>query len=140
METKIKNWFIWIILISSFTGFLDSLYLFLKKIFASPITCYVFEGCESVTNSSYSSVFGIPFSFFGILFYLVVFFFSVAYFQTKSSKIIKPIFYLSVFGILFAAYLFVLQIFVIEAYCIYCIASAVTSTLIFIFSLIAIKK
>lgn len=130
----------WIFLVLSFVGFLDALYLSLKKIFGSPITCYIFEGCETVTNSPYAQIFGIPLSFFGVLFYLAIFLISVRYFQTQNIKLFKIIFYLSCFSVLFAVYFSFLQFFVIKALCIYCLVSAAASLGLFITGLISLKN
>ena len=132
--------FAWIFIILSFTGFLDALYLSLKKIMSSPVNCYVFEGCQKVTDSAYANFFGIPISFFGVAFYLAVFFLSVRHLETENNDIFKVIFYLSSFGLIFAVYLVGIQAFVLRAFCLYCLLSAATSLFLFIAAFIAGRK
>ncbi|MBI5401694.1 vitamin K epoxide reductase family protein [Candidatus Wolfebacteria bacterium] len=140
MENKNLKIYVWIFWVLSFVGFLNALYLFVKKIFGSPITCYIFKGCEAVTNSPYSLIFGIPLSFFGVLFYLAIFLVSVRYFQTQNVKLFKIIFYFACLGLLFALYYLFLQIFVIKALCVYCLVSAAVSVGLFITGLISLKN
>ncbi len=133
-QSDLKKWVIWTFLFLSFIGFLDALYLTVKGIFGSPITCYIFEGCRNVTDSPYAKIFGIPLSFFGAAFYLLLFIFSIRYLETKNIKILKLLFYLAIFGFLFALYLLILQFFVIKALCIYCLISSFISISLFIIS------
>lgn len=121
----------WVILVLSFIGFIDATYLAIKKFFASPLPCYIFQGCDVVNTSSYSNIFGIPNSLLGAIFYLAVFILTVRFLETKNFAYFKAIFYLSILGFLMALYLTVLQVFVIKALCIYCLISAIDSTLIF---------
>lgn len=133
---KNKSRAIYAILALSFIGFLDALYLTTNKLFGTAVKCYVFEGCQTVNNSSYASVFGIPLSFFGTIFYLAIFLLAIRMLEVKTSAYFKAIFYLSFLGVLSAIYLTSLQVFVIKALCIYCVVSAADITMIFILALI----
>lgn len=130
----------WIFLGLGSVGFLDSLYLSVKKIFASQITCFIFENCDNVLNSSYANIFGIPLSFYGVIFYLVMIVFTVRFLETRKEKTFKIVYYLAIFGLIFAVYLFILQAFIIKAFCIYCLTSAVVSLALFITAVFASKK
>ncbi|PIR44082.1 hypothetical protein COV23_01735 [Candidatus Wolfebacteria bacterium CG10_big_fil_rev_8_21_14_0_10_31_9] len=120
-----------VILFLSTVGFIDATYLAIKKLFGGQIPCYVFSGCDIVNTSVYSSIFGIPLSLFGVIFYVSVFILMIRFLETKNNWYLKTIFYLSIFGFLISLYLIVIQVFIIKALCLYCIISAIGSTLIF---------
>ena len=114
---------LWTILTLSVAGFADATYLAIKKLIGSPVTCYAFNGCGVVDASSYSSLFGIPLSVFGSLFYVVTILLLIQFFLRKQKKILDAAALTLTFGGLFAIYLLVLQAFVIKAFCFYCIIS-----------------
>ncbi len=129
-----------LLLIFSFFGFLDTLYLSVKEILASPVSCFIFQGCSQVLGSSYSKIFGLPLSFYGLIFYLAIFVLTIRYLESKKEKIIKWIFGLSILGILCAVYFLILQFAVIRAECVYCLFSVFNSTIIFVVSFVGFKR
>jgi len=116
----------------AFIGFLDSSYLTAKRFLGEPLTCYLFGGCDTVTASSYSVLFGIPLSIYGIVFYLAVLFSAMLYIQTKSPWFAYGLLGLTTAGFVLSGYFMLLQAFVIKAYCFYCVVSAAVSTFNFI--------
>ncbi len=115
---------LWTILVLSIAGFIDATYLAMKKLIGSPVTCYAFNnGCGVVDASSYSSIFGIPLSVFGFLFYAVAILLLVRFFLRKEQRVLKAAIAVLIFGGVFSLYLIALQMFVIKAYCLYCIIS-----------------
>jgi len=128
----IPNIFLLGITLIGFTGFLDSVYLTAKRFVGGPIPCFVFTGCDTVAQSPYALLFGVPLSVIGIFYYLSVILLVVFYFETKQQIAMKMFSLLSVVGFLASIYFIYLQAFVIKAFCFYCILSAVTSTTLFI--------
>lgn len=128
----IPNLFVFGITLVGFIGFLDSVYLTAKRFAYGPIPCFVFTGCDTVAQSPYALLFGIPLSVIGIFFYLAVILLAIFYFEAKQKIAMKIFSLLSVFGFLASVYFVYLQAFVIKAFCFYCILSAVTSTTLFI--------
>lgn len=120
-------------------GFLDAVYLTVSH-YTGHIACSVISGCQEVLVSQYSEIFGIPLALLGAIYYLFILFNSLLYIdnQNKWSKMILS--YLPVVGFLFSLYLLYLMFFVIDALCQYCLISATTSTLLFILSMVLIKK
>ena len=124
-------------------GFAISTYLFYTYIQEKPIVC-LNTGCEVVRDSPYSYVLGIPLPAFGLAMYFVVL--VISFLKTTLDKkehlrlAKKLIFISSAIGFLSSAYLTYLEAFVIKAYCIWCIASAVVVTLIFIFSAYELRR
>ena len=116
----------------SFIGMFDALYLSLKRN-AGPIPCHVTRGCTDVLTSRYSELFGIPISAFGLLFYVTIF--SLAVFQVSGAgKTLNWIFWPASAALLISVLLVGIQAFVLNAYCEYCLLSAILVLSIFLLS------
>jgi uncharacterized membrane protein len=91
------------------------------------IACSGFESCETVNNSEYAEMAGIPVAFLGALFYLALIAAALAWLWLRPQGPAWPVMSfwgLALVGTLYSAYLTYLELFVIEAICIYCVASA----------------
>jgi uncharacterized membrane protein len=120
----------------SLFGILDTAYLTAKHFMAGPIKCVLVEGCDTVTTSAYSLVFGlIPVAVLGLIFYLLVFLGAYLYWEKESLALRWALFALSVAGLLASAWFLYVQAFILSAFCSYCLFSTLTSTLIFIICL-----
>jgi uncharacterized membrane protein len=132
-----------IALITSIIGFIDSAYLSIIKLTHTPIYCTPGLGnCETVQNSQWSTIWGIPIALFGAAAYLVLILCftldrKIPLLQQYSQYII---FGTSFFGFLFSLYLTYLELFVIYAICQWCILSAICMTIVFIATLIRLKE
>lgn len=122
-------------LLASFIGFLDATYLTVEHYNKGILPCYIFEGCDQVTASRYSTVGNIPIALFGAIYYLVIFISTILFFDTKYKPILYILILLPIFGFLFSLWFMYLQIFVIKAICFYCVISATTSTALFILTI-----
>ena len=78
-------------------------------------------GCERVQSSPYAELAGIPVAVLGLLAYLAVA--ATALLRTAGAAMVGAA--LAVAGLAFSAYLTYLELFVIEAICQWCVASAV---------------
>ncbi|MEZ5078356.1 MAG: vitamin K epoxide reductase family protein [Solirubrobacterales bacterium] len=85
-------------------------------------------GCETVAESSYSHILGINIAIFGIIGY--VFILLTAFLANDAARFGGFLTALGGFG--FSVYLTYLEIWVIEAICQWCVASAVLMTILFI--------
>ncbi|MFH1218593.1 MAG: vitamin K epoxide reductase family protein [Candidatus Peregrinibacteria bacterium] len=141
---KIRNniplWLIITLAILSFLGFLDATYLTVSHFAGSELNCEIFKGCNEVTNSKYSEIFGIPIALGGTLYYLAIFITTLLYADLRKRRLLTLIPILTTAGILFTIYLIYIQFFVIGAICIYCMFSAVTTTTLFILSMLILEK
>lgn len=136
----LSNWLPIAFLIVSAFGFVDATYLTTQHYLGLPVACSILKGCEQVTTSPYSLIFGIPVALLGSVFYLTVLILSVIYLDSKKIKFLNLITKITPVGFLASLYFVYLQIFVIKAICLYCLGSAVTSTLLFIFSLVFLQR
>jgi uncharacterized membrane protein len=121
----------------AFIGMVDALYLSMKRN-AGPIPCHITHGCTDVLTSKYSAVAGIPLSWFGLGFYLMVFSLAVMkIFEDPANPMsfpLKLIFYLSGTGLIVSALLVGVQAFILKAFCEYCLLSAALVLSIFLLS------
>lgn len=121
-----------ILLLLAFLGLVDTLYLGIKR--GKPVPCSITTGCEEVLNSEFSTVGGIPISWFGFAFYLAVF--SAAAFAvfSEDDRLLRWAFWPTLAGFLISMGLVGVQAFILHAYCQYCLGSAILTTLIFFVS------
>ena len=122
------------ILILAFFGLADSIYLAQHAISGTPLLCNIqnLDGCNVVANSSYSYLFGIPLSEYGVLFYSILFVLAaleLVLFDRLLRRVLQGI---SLVCLLGSVYFTTLQIFFIGAFCIYCTTSAIITLIIFI--------
>ena len=85
------------------------------------LVCVRGGGCETVQNSSYSEIAGIPVALLGLVSYATI----VLLLAWDSANARMGAAVLALVGLLFSAYLLVLQLFVIHALCIWCVVNDV---------------
>ncbi len=123
------------ILLLSFFGLVDSMYITQHEVNGTPLLCSNIQnlnGCNVVATSPYSHFLGIPLSEFGVLFYSIIFVLAaleIVIFDKLLRRILQVMSFIGVFASL---YFTLIQIFLIRAFCIYCLASAFITILILI--------
>ena len=132
-QLKIPKWLPLVIVIIAMFGFADASYLSFKDYMGQTPPCSILKGCETVTTSSYSRVLGLPVAFLGAVYYFFILVLSVAYLDRKKEYLIRYAAYFTWAGLLSSLWFTYLQIFVIKAICLYCLGSALSSSLLFIF-------
>ena len=125
----------------SLIGLADAIYLTYIKLAADGI-CVAGEGCEIVNTSVYSQIYGIPVAVLGGLAYvamLVVLLLEPRneFFEFNGPLIVLGI---SIFGVLYSAYLTYLELYVIRAICEFCVLSAVVLTFMLILSVVRMQR
>ncbi len=120
-------------------GFADATYLTVEHFLGVIPPCSVTQGCEKVLTSAYSTIFGIPDSLLGSLYYLAITIGSFIYLESKyiggrvaahHVAILKWTLLATGLGALASLWFLYLQIFVLHAYCIYCLGSAASSLIL----------
>ena len=124
----------------SFIGFADATFLTIKHYTGGTIPCSILDGCDTVTRSAYSVIAGVPVALLGVLFYLTVFALTLLYLQQPNQKLIKIVWWLGLFAFLASLVFIYLQAFVINAWCLYCLGSALTSTLILVIASVFVHR
>lgn len=107
-------------------GLAISAYLTSVKLAGELPVCGPLKGCETVALSSYSEIFGIPVALLGAAFSAAILVLAGWWWRAGDRPAILAAYGLGLFGILFAAYLTYLELFVIEAVCVWCVGYAVT--------------
>jgi uncharacterized membrane protein len=85
------------------------------------VACLQGGGCETVQKSSYSETAGVPVAVLGLGFYAAML--VLLGWDTENARFAAVA--LGVVGVLLSGYLLVLQAFVIDAFCIWCLANDV---------------
>jgi uncharacterized membrane protein len=105
-------------------------YMTATHLFGGSVACIGGGGCEQVQASRFAYLAGIPLPYLGLGFYLIVAGLLAAGWRGRASlDVVLPVLLLlTLSGALFSGYLTGLQAAVIGAYCVWCLASAVTET------------
>lgn len=120
-------------------GLLDASYLTAKFYSGMPPPCTI-GGCETVLTSTYSAVAGIPIALAGAGYYATLILLVLAALLKNRSSWLVTAFAMTPIGFLVSLYLLAIQAVVLKSYCIYCLASAGISTLLFVIAAFAIHR
>jgi uncharacterized membrane protein len=113
-------------------GMLLTLYLTLTSwLGEAPLFCDDGSSCDIVQQSRWGTFLGLPIAFLGFLTYTALFF--IGYKVRNKVMHWKSAWTVSLLGIGYSVYLNVISLFVIEAMCVYCLASLSIMAAIFIF-------
>jgi uncharacterized membrane protein len=127
-------------------GLLVSIYMTVYAITSNDNMCIGSAGCSEVNNSKFSKLniagLTIPIAVVGVGGYATILAVlllekRISFLEDNGSMVF---FGLSVLGFLFTLYLVYLEIFIIRAYCPFCITSQIAMTLIFILSVIRVVR
>lgn len=124
-----------LLLIPGIVGLLDATYLTSAHYSGRPVACSVLGGCEQVTTSAYATIGGIPLALFGAFYYLAVILLIIVSIELWNKRILGMIALLTGIGFIVSLVLLYLQAYVINAFCLYCLVSAASTTIIFFVTL-----
>lgn len=128
---NIPRWVPILMLIVALFGFADAAYLSAEYFTGGTPVCTVIQGCGIVTTSAYAKIGPMPVAFLGAVYYLALIVGLVAYLDKRNVRWLQRVAFLPILGFGFTLYLVYLMAFVIDAWCIYCLGSATTTTLLF---------
>jgi uncharacterized membrane protein len=109
-------------------GILVAGYLTVKRLGGGSLACTRWAQCDVVNSSPYATIGGVPVAFIGLAGYLLLFGLAAVAVQAQAEQrrqILWASFLLSAGGLLFSIYLTYLEVSVIQALCIWCLASAI---------------
>ncbi len=130
---KIPTWFLGSSAVLALIGFIDATYLTVEHYLGLVPPCTITQGCEQVTTSSYSLLFGIiPVALLGALFYVGALALLLWLWDRRDPLLFKLYARYTWLGLLAAIYFTSIQAFILKAYCQYCLLSALTSTILFL--------
>lgn len=113
----------------SLIGLADSIYLTVEHLAGRAVQCTVTSGCEEVLTSAYATIGGVPLAGVGALAYFVVF--STAILAAFGNNLAgNLLLYVVALMLAVSVYLFILQAFVLHAFCQFCLLSAAVTLLL----------
>jgi uncharacterized membrane protein len=121
----------YVMLALALIGIADALYVAQGSYTGQALWCPIIEGCNTVVNSPYARIFGVPLSYFGLVFYLHMFgLAALLAFDPLSRGLRLGALLYAVFGVGSSIAFMYIQLNFIQAVCIYCLFSAVTTLLL----------
>ncbi len=120
------------ILVVALLGFADSSFLAVEHFLGRVPPCSITAGCEQVLTSTYATIYSIPVSLVGVVFYLLILVGVFAFLESKAIWPLKWALLLTIPGFLASLWFVYIQVFIIHSYCAYCLGSALTSTILFV--------
>jgi len=130
---RLARLWLWAPVVLSLSGIFVAGYLSVKRFTGGNLACPRWAECDVVNNSVYAKLYGVPVAFIGLAGYLLLLALAVAALETSASRqhrLLAASFVLALGGVAFSAYLTYLEVFVIEAICSWCVASAIIITLL----------
>lgn len=112
-------------------GFVDATYLTVEHYSGTIPPCSV-GGCETVLTSVYSTILGVPVALGGAVYYFLILISVVIFFESKNTKPLKWSLLLTIPGMIMSLWFFYVQAFILKSYCLYCLGSLLTTTILFI--------
>ena len=107
-------------------GIAISAYLAFVKLSGGQPYCGPIVGCETVNTSPYSVVFGVPVALFGLAASAVILGAVAWWWRTSDRRGLATAYVIGLASLPFLAYLTYLELFVIHAVCVWCVAYAIT--------------
>jgi uncharacterized membrane protein len=129
-----RDWTGLLIPVTSMLGMLVSAYLTWIHWSGSKALCSGVGDCETVNNSAYAEISGIPIALLGLGMYLALLALSVYGRRADPGgvpTVALAVFGISLAGVLYSAYLTYIELAVLHATCPWCVTSAILITLIF---------
>ncbi len=132
MPAALPKKLLWAQALVAFLGFLDATYLTAEHYLGLSIPCFTGVGCDVVTHTAYASIGPIPISLLGALYSLGFFLASLFLIGRYDPRLSRQLSYASWAGFGVSLVLVSLQLFVIHAICVYCMGSALSSTMLWV--------
>jgi uncharacterized membrane protein len=118
--------------VTALLGFVDASYLTIEHYRGVIPPCSVVSGCETVLTSSYSTIFGVPVALGGAIYYFLILISVFIYFESKNNTPLKWSLLLTIPGMIMSLWFVYVQVFILQSYCIYCLGSFLTTTILFV--------
>ena len=120
----------WAVVAPALVGLAIAGYLTSVEVGDVPLTCGPLGDCDSVQNSDYVHLLGLPMGLWGVIAFATMLglWFAGAYGAASLARYARPgLLFLALFCVAFTTFLTVLELFVIKAVCSWCMGSAVVT-------------
>ncbi len=128
----VPKWLLVVFFVAALVGFADSAYLTAQHVRGVIPPCGPASECEAVLTSSYASVGPIPVSALGLFYYGAILMLLVAYMDSGTLRFMHWVRWITHVGLVGTLYFVALQAFVLHAWCLYCLVSALMTLLLFL--------
>ena len=115
-------------------------YLLAVRLLGEAPACGPVKGCDTVAASEYATVLGVPVALFGVGFSIALMAASAIWWRRRDRRALYAAYGLGLLGVVAVAYLTYLELFVIEAICVWCVSYAVTIVSGLIVSIFAVRS
>ena len=116
-------------------GLAIATYLSVVELGGGVPACGPLRGCETVAQSEYSRIGGVPVAVYGVGLSLVLLTLAIAWWRTNFYGLLLAHYGLSLAGVLFEIYFIYIQIAVIHAVCVWCTSYGLSLVLRFVIAL-----
>ncbi len=124
-------------------GVFVALYLTLYKLgYIGTLACAV-GSCETVQTSKWATLLGVPVGMWGVGYYVMVLAISLVGLRpalVDDRRVSQLLAMITGVGVLFSLWLTYLELFVIDAICMWCVISALLATALFVVSLLDLRE
>ena len=121
-------------LLATFVGFADALYLTVSHYRQIIPPCSI-GSCEQVLTSRFATVLGLPVSLAGVVGYALIGLLILLYIDRARGRLLKWIGILALVSFCVSVVFVLIQLFVLNAICVYCMLSALCDTILFILTI-----
>lgn len=111
-------------------------YLAIVEVGGGVPVCGPLKGCETVAQSEYSRIGGVPVAVYGVGLSLILFSLAIAWWRTNLYGLLLAHYGLSLAGVIFEVYFMYIQIAVIKAVCVWCTSYGLSLILRFVIALV----
>jgi uncharacterized membrane protein len=118
-------------------GFAIAGYLLTVRLLGESPACGPVKGCDTVAASEYATLLGLPVALYGVGFSIVLAGACMVWTWAADRRALYVAYGLGLAGIVAVVYLTYLELFVIEAICVWCVSYAVTIVLGWIIAAVA---
>lgn len=137
MNTRNATFAPYLMLVFAFIGIADAFYdsyaIYTGQLLWCPPPI---DGCNTVANSPYARIFGVPLGYFGLVIYLHMFALAaILAFDPFSRGLRAGALLYAALGVFSSICFMYIQITFIHAFCVYCLISAILTVLLFIAAL-----
>lgn len=117
-------------------GLLIATYLSVVELGGGVPVCGPLHGCETVAQSPYSRIGGVPVAVYGVALSLTLLVLAIAWWRTNARTLLLLHYGLSLGGVIFEIYFLYIQLAVIRAVCVWCTSYGLSLVLRFVVALV----
>jgi uncharacterized membrane protein len=126
----------WILAALDVIGLLIAIYLSVVELGGGVPYCGPLHGCETVAQSKYARIAGVPVAVYGVALSLVLLALAIAWIRSDRPGLLDAHYGLSLIGVIFEVYFLTLQLFVIHAVCVWCTTYGLTLIVRFLVAMV----